>query len=30
MAEDVDWDSRKAAANLTKHGLDFADAATVL
>jgi uncharacterized DUF497 family protein len=30
MAEDVDWDSRKASANLKKHGVDFADAATVL
>ncbi len=27
---DVEWDSRKAAANLKKHGVDFADAATVL
>ena len=26
----VEWDSRKAAANLKKHGVDFADAATVL
>ena len=24
------WDPRKAAANLKKHGVDFADAATVL
>jgi len=24
-----EWDSRKAAANLQKHGVDFADAATV-
>jgi uncharacterized DUF497 family protein len=30
MAADVEWDSRKAAANLRKHGVDFADAATVL
>ena len=30
MADDVEWDPRKAAANLTKHGVDFADAATVL
>ena len=30
MADEVDWDSRKAAANLKKHGVDFADAATVL
>jgi hypothetical protein len=27
---DVDWDPRKAAANVKKHGVDFADAATVL
>jgi uncharacterized DUF497 family protein len=27
---EVEWDSRKAAANLKKHGIDFADAATVL
>lgn len=26
----IEWDSRKAAANLHKHGIDFADAATVL
>ena len=30
MADDADWDPRKAAANLKKHGVDFADAATVL
>ena len=30
MADDVGWDGRKAAANLRKHGIDFADAATVL
>ena len=30
MADDVEWDPRKAAANLKKHGVDFADAATVL
>ena len=30
MADDVDWDPRKATANLKKHGVDFADAATVL
>ena len=24
------WDSAKAAANLTKHGVDFSEAATVL
>ena len=28
--DDVEWDPRKAAANLKKHGVDFADAATVL
>jgi len=27
---DVEWDDRKALANLKKHGVDFADAATVL
>jgi uncharacterized DUF497 family protein len=26
----VEWDEEKAAANLRKHGVDFADAATVL
>ena len=26
----VEWDADKAAANLKKHGIDFADAATVL
>ena len=30
MADDAEWDLRKAAANLKKHGVDFADAATVL
>lgn len=30
MSDDVEWDPRKAAANLKKHGVDFADAATVL
>jgi uncharacterized DUF497 family protein len=30
VAEDVEWDPRKAAANLKKHGVDFADAALVL
>lgn len=25
----LEWDSRKAAANLEKHGIDFADAVTV-
>ena len=30
MAGDVEWDPRKAAANLKKHRVDFADAATVL
>jgi uncharacterized DUF497 family protein len=27
---EVEWDGRKAAINLRKHGVDFADAATVL
>ena len=27
---DVEWDEEKAAANLRKHGVDFADAALVL
>jgi uncharacterized protein len=26
----VEWDSQKAAFNLKKHGIDFADAVTVL
>jgi hypothetical protein len=26
----IEWDSRKAVTNLVKHGIDFADAATVL
>lgn len=30
MADDGEWDARKATANLKKHGVDFADAATVL
>ena len=30
MADDGEWDPRKAAANLKKHGVDFADAFTVL
>jgi uncharacterized protein len=30
MADDGEWDPRKAAANLKKHGVDFADAAIVL
>ncbi len=29
MDDDVEWDPRKATANLKKHGVDFADAATV-
>ncbi len=28
--DDAEWDPRKATANLKKHGVDFADAATVL
>jgi hypothetical protein len=27
---EVEWDQRKADSNLKKHGIDFADAATVL
>lgn len=27
---ELEWNSRKAAANLRKHGIDFADAATVV
>lgn len=27
--QDYEWDPTKAAANLRKHGIDFADAATV-
>ena len=27
---EIKWDPRKATANLRKHGIDFADAATVL
>ena len=27
---DFEWDERKAESNLEKHGIDFADAATVL
>jgi uncharacterized DUF497 family protein len=27
---ELEWDSRKAASNLRSHGVDFADAATVL
>lgn len=27
---EFEWDPRKAVANLRKHGVDFADAATVL
>ena len=26
----IEWDHRKAAANLRKHGIDFSDAATML
>lgn len=28
--DDAEWDPRKAAANVNKHGVDFADAATAL
>ena len=27
---DVEWDDEKASSNLAKHGIDFADAVTVL
>ncbi len=27
---DIDWDPKKAAANLREHGVSFSDAATVL
>jgi hypothetical protein len=27
---EVEWDQRKADSNLNKHGVDFADAATIL
>ncbi len=30
QAVEFEWDFRKAVANLRKHGVDFADAATVL
>jgi len=30
LAPVVEWDQAKAAANRSKHGVDFADAATVL
>lgn len=30
MADDVEWDPCKAAANLKTHGVDLPDAATVL
>ncbi len=30
FAVEVEWDPRKAATNARKHGVDFADAATVL
>jgi uncharacterized DUF497 family protein len=30
MPDDGEWDPRKAAANLKKHRVDFADAVTVL
>ena len=30
MVVESEWDQRKADANLRKHGIDFADAATVL
>ena len=27
---DVEWDNEKASSNLSKHGIDFADAVTAL
>jgi len=30
MSIDYEWDRNKAQANLRKHGVDFADAATAL
>ena len=30
LAVEFDWDPRKAVINLRKHGVDFADAGTVL
>lgn len=30
LLNDAEWDPKKAAANLAKHGVDFADAITVL
>lgn len=30
MQVEYEWDARKAAANVAKHGIDFADAVTVL
>jgi hypothetical protein len=29
MADEFEWDARKAAANLAKHGIDFVDAQRV-
>ena len=29
MAEEFEWDAKKAAANLAKHGIDFIDAQQV-
>jgi uncharacterized protein len=29
LSVELEWDPRKAAANLRKHGIDFADAGTV-
>jgi len=29
-AVEVEWDAKKAASNLKKHGVDFADASSVL
>ncbi len=30
LAVDCEWEAKKADANLAKHGVDFADAATVI
>ncbi len=30
MVMEYEWDAHKAAANLSKHGIDFADAVTAL
>lgn len=30
LSVDLEWDPKKTAANIQKHGIDFADAATAL